>query len=203
MDKLLSFHNDPKIKEKYIARVKEHAEHDAIVKGQYWEEGKGCAVGCTIEGSDHSKYETELGIPSQIAYMEDSLFEALPNELAMTFPLRFLEAVPVGADLSLVTAKLMVWQFEDEKYGIKHLKPVQEDKELLKVCEDVVDAYKRILNGEEVSDKEWESLYARASEGEARAWAGAWADFNALYVECLITTSEKLLELLAESNHNF
>ena len=61
--KLRAFHNDPKIKAKYVARVLEHQRLDHIVKGIYWEKGKGCAVGCTIEGSDHSKYETELGIP--------------------------------------------------------------------------------------------------------------------------------------------
>ena len=44
MNKLLSFHNDPKIKEKYLERVKAHQEADQIIKGLYWEDGKGCAM---------------------------------------------------------------------------------------------------------------------------------------------------------------
>ena len=68
---MLTFHNDSKIKAKYIARVKAHTKADKIVKGQYWQNGVGCAVGCTIEGSDHTLYEKELGIPKEIAYMEE------------------------------------------------------------------------------------------------------------------------------------
>lgn len=55
-----AFKNKESIKIKYLNRVKMHAEADRIEKGHYWENGKGCAVGCTIEGSDHSKYETLL-----------------------------------------------------------------------------------------------------------------------------------------------
>src|SRR3990167_160830 len=138
-------------KDKYIARVTAHAEADRIVKGKYWEEGKGCAVGCTIEGSDHTKYETELGIPASVAYLEDVIFEELPKEDAMKFPLRFLEAVPVGADLSKVTAKLMIWQWEDEQYGLKNIKEVSEDKEVVEACEYIVSLYKKIESGKKVS----------------------------------------------------
>lgn len=81
-----AFHNDPKIKAKYLKRVRAHAKADEIVKGRYWEDGKGCAVGCTIHSSNHSAYETELGIPRILARLEDTLFENLPNVLAKTWP---------------------------------------------------------------------------------------------------------------------
>jgi len=161
-------------KDKYIARVKEHQKADQIIKGQYWENGKGCAVGCTIEGSDHSKYETELGIPKEIAYLEDTLFENLPNELAMTFPLRFLEAVPINADLSKVIAKFVIWQFEDEEHGLKNIKEIQDDKEVYGFCEEVVAIYKRTLT-EEVDKDEFYQLYLKIDRARAMAWAGAWA----------------------------
>ena len=186
-----TFHNDPAIKEKYIARVKAHMEADEIEKGYYWENGKGCAVGCTIEGSDHEKYEIELGIPKEIAYLEDSIFENLPNELAKTFPLRFLEAIPVGADLSKVTAHLVVWQFEDPKWGLKNIQEVIDDKEIYGFCEDVVALYKRILAGEEVPQSEFLELYNKIDRARARAGAGAWA--GAWAIEAL---SEKLIDLL-------
>ena len=60
---LLAFHNKQSVKDKYLKRVKAHYEADQIIHGIYWENGKGCAVGCTIEGSDHSKYETVIGNP--------------------------------------------------------------------------------------------------------------------------------------------
>ena len=184
-------------KDKYIARVKAHQEADQIIKGQYWENGKGCAVGCTIEGSDHSKYEKELGIPKEIAYLEDTIFENLPNELAMTFPLRFLEAVPVKADLSKVVAKFVIWQFEDEAYGLKNIKEVQEDKEVYELCEEVVALYKRTLT-EKVSEDEFYELYLKID----RSWAGAGAWAGADYEKQFIVMSEKLLELIRECEIN-
>src|SRR3990167_459227 len=127
---LTTFHGDKAVKAKYVARVKAHAEADEIIKGIYWENGKGCAVGCTIEGSDHGKYETQLGIPYQVAVLEDVIFEELPNGHAKKFPLQFLKAVGVGKDLSKICAQVVIWQFEDKKYGLKHIKGVQEDKEI-------------------------------------------------------------------------
>lgn len=95
-----AFHGDPKIQEMYIARVKAHALADEIVQGQYWENGRGCAVGCTIHGDDHKKYETELGVPEELAYLQDTIFERLPLAEAKKFPLEFLQAIPLGADLT-------------------------------------------------------------------------------------------------------
>ena len=204
---LRAFHNNPKIKEKYIARVKEHARLDQIAKGVYYENINGkiraCGVGCTIEGSNHDAYETELGIPSQIAHLEDTIFENLPNELAMKFPLRFLEAVPVGADLSKVIAQFVIWQFEDEKVGLKNIQEVIDDKEVYGFCEEVVALYKRILNGEQPTEDEFYDLYlkidvtwawARAGAGaRAGAWARAWAEAWAGAYEQM---ADKLIELL-------
>jgi len=116
---LQAFRNDPAVKEYYLARIREHAAHDEIIKGTYWQKGKGCAVGCTIHSSSHSHYETCLGIPTAIAWMQDSIFENLPNADAMVFPEAFLLAIPVGADLSLVMPRMMLWLMSDNTYGAK------------------------------------------------------------------------------------
>lgn len=187
MNKLKAFHGEVAVKEKYVARVKGHAKADEIIKGSYWEGGKGCAVGCTIEGGDHDRYETELGIPKELAYLEDVIFEELPNKEAMKFPLRFLNAIKVGSDLSLVVAKFVIWQFEDGKHGLKNIKEVADDKEVMGYCEEVIVLYKREIFGDKPTEKEFYDLYvkidragawagARAGAGaRAWAWAGAWA----------------------------
>lgn len=97
-----AFHNDPAIKGKYLARVRMHREADQLVKGQYWENGKGCAVGCTVHSSSHADYETELGIPRKLARIEDGIFEGLPNGQALSWPERFLDllaAAPVEKEM--------------------------------------------------------------------------------------------------------
>ena len=103
---MLAFHNDQAIKDKYVYRVLMHQKADQIVKGIYWQrtgrgnEGRGCAVGCTLHSGNHNTYETELGIPEVLAHLQDAIFEGLPIERAKEFPLQFLRAIPVGADLS-------------------------------------------------------------------------------------------------------
>ena len=75
---MLAFHNDSAIKERYVARVKAHIAADEVIQGAYWECGRGCAIGCIIHSSEHIRYEMELGIPRQIAYLQDRIFENLP-----------------------------------------------------------------------------------------------------------------------------
>ena len=80
---MLSFHNDPAIKAKYLDRVKAHAKADRLIQGTGWKGGKGCAVGCTLEAYDHSLYPIELGLPEWLARLEDRIFEGLPKAEAM------------------------------------------------------------------------------------------------------------------------
>lgn len=109
---LLSFHNDPKIKQKYLDRVIAHKKADELIKGTYWENGKGCAVGCTIHSSDHSKYKTELGIPEWLARLEDIIFEGLPNDKSKDWPIRFLSAIEPGKDLDQIKTSFIIIALE-------------------------------------------------------------------------------------------
>ena len=98
-----AFHDDQKIKDKYLKRVADHQAADEIIKGDYWtRDGKGCAVGCTIHGSSHAAYETELGIPKWIAHLEDRIFEGLPIARAKQWPKEFLLTITPGQDLEKV-----------------------------------------------------------------------------------------------------
>lgn len=172
METLKAFHGDKKIKEKYVKRVKAHAKADKIVKGQYWQNGKGCAVGCTIEGNEHSRYETELGIPRAIARLEDRIFENLPNEEAMAFPLKFLEAVNVGADLSMVMPKFFVWLLGDKDDGVINF--AKGYKKTEKAIKTVLKLYQDTVGGKIVKKEKW--LDARNAASDAAAYAANAAD---------------------------
>lgn len=105
---MLSFHNDPKIKEKYLARVKDHRENDNLIQGLGWKNGRGCAVGCTLQNYDHSRYPIELGLPEWLARLQDNIFEKLEKTEAMEWPEKFLEAIAVGVDVEIVRHKIAV-----------------------------------------------------------------------------------------------
>jgi hypothetical protein len=118
---MLAYHNDPAIKFKLLADLQAHADADHIVKGQYWDNGKGCAVGCTLQSMNsanddydqHVEYETLLGIPRMLARLEDTIFEGLPNVEAKQWPMRFAAAIAPGADLSRVGWKWLHWLLTD------------------------------------------------------------------------------------------
>ena len=84
-----AFHGDKAVKEKYLNRVLAHQAADEIIKGKYWQGGKGCAVGCTIHSDDHYGYEHEIGVPAWLAFLQDKIFEGLPNAESKKFPADF------------------------------------------------------------------------------------------------------------------
>ena len=126
-----SFHADPAIKKKYLARVRAHQAADELIKGAYWENGKGCAIGCTIHSDEHEAYEIELGIPQMLAQLEDKIFEGSSNEWSKSWPGRFLESIPIGVDLSKVGWKFQHWLLLDPKDGVIRFAK-DEDKEIFK-----------------------------------------------------------------------
>jgi hypothetical protein len=110
-----AFHGKKTIKAKYLSRIRAHAAADEIEKGFYWQRGRGCAVGCTIHGSDHAAYETELGIPMWLALLENRIFEGMPLDQAKLWPEKFLAAIAVGQDLEKVKKPFLAFVVADAK----------------------------------------------------------------------------------------
>jgi hypothetical protein len=173
--KLIAFHGDSQIKETYLARVRGHRAADELVKGQYWENGKGCAVGCTIHSDDHCRYETELGIPQALARIEDSIFENLPNERAMSWPEQFLGAIQVGADLTMVSSRFLRWLLVDPRDGVVRF-ALSSGKAAI---EQVAELFAREIEGGTVVAAEWHDAADAADAAEAAAYADADAAANA------------------------
>jgi len=148
-----SFHGSEQVKQKYLTRVRDHRKADEIVQGQYyWKDGKGCAVGCTLHSSNHWCYEDELGVPNHLAYIQDRLFEHLPNAEAKMFPEQFLEIIPIGVDLYPVLWTFMLFTLLDEKNGLIN---INEDK---KAIRQTADFYQRAIAGDEISLDEYITL---------------------------------------------
>jgi len=117
---------DPTIKAEIIAHLEAHRAADQIVKGVYWEGGRGCAVGCSLESwrqarglkqidhGRHAIYNDIFGPGGEmLASLEDTIFEGLPNGAALDFPLRFAAAIRPGADVSRVGWQFLHWLLTD------------------------------------------------------------------------------------------
>jgi len=192
-----AFHGDSEIKEKYLARVRSHRAADELIRGEGWDGHRGCAIGCTLEAYDHSRYPIELGIPEQLAYLEDWLYEHLPVDnsnwtrpgiVAMAWPELVLSSIHVGSDLSRVWPEFAIWLLVDPAHGVLQYAV---DGGTRASIAGVADLYRRT---DEVSRDEWaaarwvawaareaareaaaaETAAANAANAADAAWA-AWA----------------------------
>jgi hypothetical protein len=163
---MLAYHNDPAIKAKYLKRVRAHQKADRLVQGTgaegAGENFRGCAVGCTLEVYDHSRYPIELGIPQELARLEDRIFEGLPVDAAMKWPAQFLSVITPGADLTMVWPRFSLWLLETElgKY------PTSEPATAL---------YRRWIAGNKPGVEEWRSAADAAYAADAAAADAAYA----------------------------
>ena len=188
---LITYLNDPTLKARLLAEIRAHEEADHLVQGYGYGRMnghfRGCAIGCalhalnTIRGADalhevdaHRRYETELGLPIWLAYLEDHLFERLPAAAARQWPRRFAEAVPVGAVVSdRVLAQILRWTLADDRWGVRH---VTDDVEVRAVVDRMATLFDREIVGDSPSRQEWDEAARDArAVWAARAARVAWA----------------------------
>ncbi len=172
-----AFHNDIEVQNKYLARVLDHAIADEIIKGQYWTNGKGCAVGCTIHSSNHSAYETELGVPQWLARLEDTIFEGLSNESAKLWPVEFLAAINIGADLDKIKVPMLIFIVEEARQHTTN------EKSLAAIDGVLVELKRKNINHAKLAVARNTAYYAAATADAAyaAAYAADYATADAAY----------------------
>jgi hypothetical protein len=151
-----------------------------------------------------------------LARLEDGIFENLPQVLALTWPQRFLEAPAVGADLSGVGDKFLLWLLVDPEDGVIRFAKKDVTR---KAIQDVADLYAKKIAGGSVTLEEWkkvrdaaeayaaaEAAAAAAADAAAAAYAAAAEAYAAAAAaaaaararkKARVRQSEKLLELMA------
>ena len=173
----MSFFGSQCLRDAVVERVREHQRLDQIAQQVYWDGSKGCAIGCVLHSGNHLAFEQQLGLPVFLAYMDEHIFEKLPLEEAKGWPLRFIEAVPVGVDLELVSPRFMHWLLSDPD-GVRQYA----DARTVPIMDTLVAMYARRIEGIPFDvAAAWAARAARAAAGAARAAAGeaareaAWA----------------------------
>ena len=117
---MLAFHNDPEIKAKYLERIERQIKKGRLRAGDGWDEKTkcGCAIGSTTFGYKHLDYANKLGVPVEIVYLKDAIFEGLAknfnDDRYLYFPGEFIECIKVGADLSLVAPRFILWLLDGD-----------------------------------------------------------------------------------------
>ena len=195
---LLTYRNDAALKAAFLAEIMKHEAQDAIIKGTYGRMNshfRGCAIGCALHSLNilqgktgpalleqtglHQRYEAELGLPTWFAYLEDHLFENLPDNLAKTWPRRLADAIPVGAVVDdVVLAKILRWVLADEEFGVRY---ATDDPEIRGHIDGVIAGFDAELatGGQATAEQREAAAWAAWATWAARAAWAAWAAWDA------------------------
>ena len=155
---MLAYKNDPELKKKYVERAIAHRKADETVQSY---NGRDCIIRCLAHSNTnaHGVLENDANLPRELNCLAARIFRSLPRESSNLFAERYVEAPEVGADLSLVASKFLLWILDDE---VKKSFDADKFPEVEKCRLAVVNLYKRKIAGERISNEEWEDA-ARAA----------------------------------------
>jgi hypothetical protein len=191
-----AFTNTQVTKTDLIAQLEAHYAADEITQGVYWEDGRGCAVGCCTHSHNHSLFPAMFGIPESIAHLMDSIFEGLHLDQAKKFPLAVIQAIPEGADLLKVENYFLEWLLVDPEYGVARLNPDP-------LIQSVAELHHRVCLGNTVTHEEWETArdaVKNKARAEDKTWNVAW---SAAQVACSPLAVNDAAEYAYASAWNF
>ena len=124
-----AFTNTQVSKEQLLRNIRKHQIADAYQKGDYWneEEETGCGIGCSIHDfepgmeNNHAAYENLFGIPTELAVLEDSLFERMDRDENLgQWPEDFISSIPEGADLGRAAGRWLLKVLEHPESPLAH-----------------------------------------------------------------------------------
>ena len=171
---LIAYHGDPELKARTVEQMKQHRIADTIIKGHYWQDGKGCAVGCLTHDprGGHDQYPKQFGIPEWLAHLEDKVFEGLPEDQAKLWPERFLSAIQPGADFDGLADRLAIQRLRE---SLKMAPAWGEERR-----QQVVDAIEQTIEALKSSEEEARSA-AYSAANSAACSAASPAAYSAAY----------------------
>ncbi len=175
---MLSYLNDVKVKEKFVTRMQDHIDADELIRNVGFENGRGCAVGCTLNRYDPNAFENELGIPEWIAHIIDFIHDNASNDVWPSFALDFLNAVPVGKDLDCLKAKINIFILKLNKKRVESLDYL--DEKIRHIVLSSINKCIELHNSESAAESAWSAARSAAWSAEYRASSTAWsAEYSA------------------------
>jgi len=160
----------------------EHQKADQLIQGSWWDGSaqQGCFYGCAMHtgSSAIEKAIRKFGIEPWVAYWSEKVFEGLPKDLALNWPVELLDAmIAFKGDYKDVYHKLSIKRLES-------LLPT-EDQKVNDAINQVIDYHKAPSEEKRKAAKSaaWSARLARlawsaADSAESAAWS-AWSAYSA------------------------
>jgi hypothetical protein len=91
-----------------------HQDADRLIQDIWLYEGKGCFFGCAMQTdvSALDKAIKEMQLPAWLVYLSESIFEGLPQEEAIAFPVQLLKAIPHDTEIIEAMHKIAIKRLE-------------------------------------------------------------------------------------------
>lgn len=134
MSIFLSFHNKPQLKEALLTLLRNYQESDLIGVGGWSDDINSNCIGSGLEcvaaktatsPFNFDYFESEYGIPCLLAHLEAVLFYLLEEEEdRQHWSFSFVEAIPIGKDLSGVMASFIAHILTKKHLGVIALCPI-------------------------------------------------------------------------------
>ena len=157
---MLAYHNNPKIKQEILQQL-QYSDYNISI-------------------DDIDDIETRLGIPRVLVYLQDAIFDELPTKVAIDWSIRFMSAIPVGANLSGIWREFAVWLLIDPIDGV--IQYTTPGTEAYEVIIKVANLYQHGHTTQQMTDAAYDAAYAfDAANAAAAANAFDAADFTVSY----------------------
>jgi hypothetical protein len=147
---MLAYHNNAKLKASMSSDMHFTISEGLIIQGMSFRDVVRCVS--RVENGSYKTLEEEIGIPSLIAQLAEFIFEGLEYEKAKKFTTDFLEAIPVGADLSMVWPKLIHYVMVDNEVGLINFVKTEYSKFAI---ERLAHLFMRKIDGEIITENQW------------------------------------------------
>jgi hypothetical protein len=121
-----AFDNKLETKLSFLRRIRQHAQKGEIIRSRngkfIWDpDNGGDALGCTVHSTNPLAFEQELGIPSELAYIQGAIFDRLSDQEASTWLTSFLSSINPGSDPALGWTKILYAVLADQTNGLAKL----------------------------------------------------------------------------------
>ena len=205
----------------FAAGMRVHAEADDLTRGTYGDTDsgrfRGCAVGCNIEvvtaalgveieRGDHEALGETSGVPAELLYLQDALFEGLQGDASSQFAVAFASALRDGQDLSRVSDLFLAETLRDDVLPLVTDDHPNVRAVVVRVADGCADGWQNddrnaawaARSARASARSAWDARAARAAEAAARA-AGAARAAEAAGAAAYQRMADRLVRLIGEA----
>ena len=167
-----------------IAAMLEHGRLDRITQGLWWDNGKGCHIGCCGHAfgfnngeSNFTQLAEKTGIDEWLLRLSEKIFEGLESEQSKKFSIEFCESLPVNVDFNNFLPAINIARM-DRSIELQEVSGYTNKDEICDVLK-LVKSYWENPAAESARSAAESAAWSARSAAESAAWSARSAAWSA------------------------